>query len=62
MFRRHIDFLAVFFLAIVMAAFSKASSVQLPDLGVVRSQNAVNAESSCPLTRALAHIEYILNK
>jgi hypothetical protein len=62
MFRRHIDFLAVLFLAIVMAAFSKASAVQLADVDVVRLQNAVNAEPSCPLTRALAHIEYILNK
>jgi hypothetical protein len=62
MFRRHIDFLAVLFLAIVMAAFSKASTVQLADVDVVRLQNAVNAEPSCPLTRALAHIEYILNK
>ena len=61
MFRRHIDFLAVFFLAIVMAAFSKASSLRLPDLDVVRMQNAVNAES-CPLSRALAHLDNILNR
>ena len=62
MFRRHIDFLAVFVLAIVMAAFSKASSLRLADVDVVRLQNAVNAEPTCPLTRALSHIEYILNK
>jgi len=62
MFRKHIDFLAVLFLAVVMAAFSHASSIVLPPIEVVRLQNAVNAEPSCPLTRALAHIEYILNK
>ncbi|HEY6390250.1 MAG TPA: hypothetical protein VIX89_03160 [Bryobacteraceae bacterium] len=61
MFRRHIDFLAVFFLAIVMAAFSKASSLRLPDREVVRLQNAVNAES-CPLSRALARLDNILNR
>ena len=61
MFRRHIDFLAVLFLAIVMAAFSKAASVQRPDLDVIRLHNAVNVES-CPLSRALAHLENILNR
>lgn len=61
MLRRHIDFLAVLFLAIVMAAFSKASSVRLPDLDVIRTQNAVNAES-CPLSRALARLDNILNR
>ncbi len=60
MFRRHIDFLAVFFLVIVMGAFSKASSMRPPDVGVIRAQNALNAES-CPLSRALAHLEDILN-
>ena len=61
MLRRHIDVLAIFFLAVVMAAFSKASSVRLPDVDAVRVQNAVNADS-CPLTRALARLDYILNR
>jgi len=61
MFRRHIDFLAVFFLAVVMAAFSKASSVQPPDLDVIRLQNAVNSQS-CPLSQALARLDNILNR
>jgi len=61
MLRRHIDFLAVLLLAIVMAAFSKASSLRLPELDVVRMQNAVNAES-CPLSRALARLDNILNR
>jgi hypothetical protein len=61
MFRKHIDVLAVLFLAIVMAAFSKASSVRLPDVDAIRLQNAVNADS-CPLTRALARIDNILNR
>jgi hypothetical protein len=61
MFRRHIDFLAVLFLAIVMAAFSKASSLRLPDVDAIRMQNAVNVES-CPLSRALARLDNILNR
>ena len=61
MLRRHIDVLAIFFLAVMMAAFSKASSVRLTDVDAVRVQNAVNAES-CPLTRALARLDYILNR
>ena len=61
MFRKHIDFLAIFFLAVVMAAFSKASSVRWPDVEAIRVQNAVNAES-CPFSRALARLENILNR
>jgi len=61
MFRRHIDFLAVFFLAIVMAAFSKASSLRVADLDAIRMQNAVNVQS-CPLSRALARLDNILNR
>lgn len=61
MFRKHIDFLAVFFLAIVMAAFSKASSLRPADVDAIRMQNAVNVQS-CPLSRAIAHIENILNR
>ncbi len=61
MLRRHIDVLAIFFLAVVMAAFAKASSVRLPDVDAIRLQNAVNAES-CPLTRALTRIDNILNR
>jgi hypothetical protein len=61
MLRKHIDVVAIFFLAVVMAAFSKASSVRLPDVDAIRLQNAVNGES-CPLTRALAHLDSILNR
>jgi hypothetical protein len=61
MFRRHIDFLAVFFLAIVMAAFSNASSLRPPDVDAIRMQNAVNVES-CPLSRAFARLDNILNR
>jgi hypothetical protein len=62
MFRRHIDFLAVLFLAVVMAAFSKASSVLLPPADVVRMQNAVNVDS-CPISReVLMRLEDILNR
>ena len=61
MFRKHIDLLAVFFLAVVMAAFSKASSVRPPDVEVIRLQNAVNSQA-CPLSRALARLDNILNR
>jgi len=61
MFRKHIDVFAVFFLAVVMAAFSKAASLRLPDVDVIRTQNAANVES-CPLTQALARLENILNR
>ena len=61
MLRRHIDVLAIFFLAVMMAAFSKASSVRVPDVNALRVQNAVNAES-CPLSRALARLDNILNR
>jgi len=61
MFRKHIDLLAVFFLAVMMAAFSKASSVRPPDVEVIRLQNAVNSQS-CPLSRALARLDNILNR
>ncbi len=61
MLRRHIDVLAIFFLAVMMAAFSKASSVRVPDVNALRVQNAVNAKS-CPLSRALARLDNILNR
>jgi hypothetical protein len=52
MFRRHIDFVAVFFIAIALLAFSSLSSLRLPDLrDSVRFQNALVNLRSCPTTR-----------
>ena len=61
MFRRHIDFFAVFFLAVIFFAFSEVASLQLPDFGdTVRFQNALTrADDSCPTARAiLAQLGY----
>jgi hypothetical protein len=52
MFRRHIDFVAVFFLAVTLLAFSKLSSLRVPDLGdSIRLQKALVNMDSCPTTR-----------
>ena len=52
MFRRHIDFVAVFFIAIALLAFSRLSSLKLPDLrNSVHFQNAMVNIDSCPTTR-----------
>ena len=58
MFRRHIDFVAVFFIAIALLGFSKLPSLRFPDLrDSVRFQNALVNIHSCPTTRAvLAHL------
>jgi hypothetical protein len=54
MFRRHIDFVAVFFIAVALLAFSKLSSLRLPDLREsIRFQNAIVNIDSCPTTRAV---------
>ncbi len=49
--RRHIDFIAVFFIAAVMAAFSQAPSLRFPSaVNRVRLHNASNT-APCPLSR-----------
>jgi hypothetical protein len=54
MFRRHIDFVAVFFIAVALFAFSKLASLRVPDLSdSVRVQNAIVNIDSCPTTRAV---------
>jgi len=60
MFRRHIDFVAVFFIAIALLAFSRLSALRLPDLGdSIRMQNAIVDLNSCPTTRqVLAHLGF----
>ena len=61
--RRHIDFIAVFFIAVVMAGFSQAASWKLPDAAdSVRLQKAANVQS-CPISReVLASLADILNQ
>jgi hypothetical protein len=52
MFRRHIDFVAVFFIAIALLAFSSLASLRLPDVrDSIRLQNAIVNIDSCPTTR-----------
>jgi len=60
MFRRHIDFIAVFFIAIALLSFSKLSSLRVPDPGdSIRLQNAIVDIHSCPTAReVLAHLGF----
>ena len=52
MFRRHVDVVAVFFIAVALLAFSKLSSLRVPDPGdSIRLQNAIVNMNSCPTTR-----------
>ncbi|HEV2687118.1 MAG TPA: hypothetical protein VGV35_01150 [Bryobacteraceae bacterium] len=64
--RRHIDFFAVIFIALVMMAFSKAATMKpLPaDVYSIRVQNAANAANSdaCPISQAMASLASILDQ
>jgi hypothetical protein len=63
MLRWNIDFLAVFFIAVVMLGFSKMASLRDPELmDSIQMQNAVSVDS-CPIQReVLSRIAYILNQ
>lgn len=66
MLRWNIDFLAVFFIAVVMLGFSKMASLRFPAdvLDSIQMQNAVSVDS-CPLqirNEVLSRIAYILNQ
>jgi hypothetical protein len=64
MLRWNIDFLAVFFIAVVMLGFSKMASLRFPaDVAdSIQMQNAVSVDS-CPIQReVLSRIAYILNQ
>jgi hypothetical protein len=66
MFGRNVDFLAVFFIAVVMLGFSKMPSLRLPADAVdsFQFQNAVSV-NSCPLQirdEVLSRIAYILDE
>jgi hypothetical protein len=64
--RRHIDFFAVFFIAVVMIGFSQARNLTLPDMPVVRANNVLVTSTnneSCPIAREiLASIDSFLNQ
>ena len=63
--RRHIDLIAVFFIAVVMIGFSQARNITLPDINVVRAQNVVvtNNNDPCPIAReVLASLADFLNQ
>ena len=50
MLRRHIDFIAVLFIAVLMAAFSHLGALKLPDFrDSVRFQNALVNADTCPI-------------
>ena len=52
MLRQHIDFVAVLFIAVVMAVFSELGSLKLPDFREsVRFQKALVNNDSCPFNR-----------
>ncbi len=53
MLRQHIDFIAVFIIAVIMTAFSALGSLKAPNLREsVHFQNALVNADSCPTTRA----------
>jgi hypothetical protein len=64
MLRWNIDFIAVFFIAVVMLGYSKMASMRFPAdmLDAIQMQNAVSVDS-CPIQReVLSRIAYILNQ
>jgi len=64
MWRWNIDFLAVFFIAVVMFGFSKMAALRFPAdvLDSIQIQNAVSLDS-CPIrNEVLSRIAYILNQ
>lgn len=66
MLSRHIDFLAVCFIAVIMIAFTEARTLAQPNLQVVRANNVVVTSTNnepCPIAReVLSSIESFLNQ
>ena len=58
MFRQHVDFVAVFFIAVALLAFSQLSSLRVPDLGdSIQLQKAIVNSQACPTAREVfAHL------
>jgi hypothetical protein len=61
MFRRNVDFIAVFVIAVAMLGFSRAASLRLPEPDSIRFQNAVSSDS-CAFSEAFSRIAYILDE
>jgi hypothetical protein len=63
MFRQHVDFVAVFFIAVALLAFSQLSSLRVPDLeNSIQLQKAIVNTQACPTAReVLAHFFNNLN-
>ena len=63
MFRQHVDFIAVFFIAVALIAFSELSSLRVPDLGdSIQLQKALVNTQACPTAReVLAQVLNNLN-
>jgi hypothetical protein len=52
MFRQHVDFFAVFFIAVALLAFSQLSSLRVPDLeNSIQLQKAIVNTQACPTAR-----------
>jgi hypothetical protein len=52
MFRQHVDFVAVFFIAVALLAFSQLSSLRLRDSGdSIQLQKAIVNTQACPTAR-----------
>jgi hypothetical protein len=52
MFRQHVDFVAVFFIAVALLAFSQLSSLRVPDLeNSIQLQKAIVNTQACPTAR-----------
>jgi hypothetical protein len=52
MFRQHIDFVAVFFIAVALLVFSQLSSLRVPDLeNSIQLQKAIVNTQACPTAR-----------
>jgi len=60
---KNIDMIAVFVIAVAMAAFSEIQSFARPvEMKMVRLENAANFER-CPISSAvLSRIDYLLNQ
>lgn len=63
MLSRNFDFIAVFFIAVIMLGFSQAAAIKVPDVAdTIRFQSAINANTqSCPI-QVLSRIANFLNQ
>lgn len=63
MFRRHVDFFAVFFIAVAMFAIGNLSNLRVsPPAGAVRLQSAVNNDGCRVSQEILSRLADLLNQ